>query len=113
MADWLVTGGTGHIGPPLLAPPPAPGGRGGAGYIGAHVVDALHAQGERAVVIDDLSTGGGDRAGDAVFVEGSILDEDLVRRTLAQHDVRGIIHIAAKKQVGESIALPSKSSRLN
>jgi UDP-glucose 4-epimerase len=81
---------------------------GGAGYIGAHVVDALHAQGERAIVIDDFSTGEQGRTGDAVVVEASIRDLDVVRRTLADHDVRGIIHIAAKKQVGESVADPLK-----
>lgn len=87
MANWLVTGG--------------------AGYIGAHVVAALSQQGERAVVIDDLSTGERSRAGDAAFVEGSILDVDLVRRTLRDNDVQGVIHIAAKKQVGESVADPA------
>jgi UDP-glucose 4-epimerase len=87
MANWLVTGG--------------------AGYIGAHVVQALHAQGERAVVLDDLSTGTRDRVPDAaIFVEGTILDEDVVRRALADYAVAGIIHIAAKKQVGESVERP-------
>ena len=80
---------------------------GGAGYIGAHVVQALHAQGERAVVLDDLSTGSRERVpDDAVFVQGSILDEDVVRRALADNSVAGIIHIAAKKQVGESVERP-------
>jgi len=87
MANWLVTGG--------------------AGYIGAHVVQALQAQGERAIVLDDLSTGQRDRVpDDAVFVQGSILDEDVVRRALTEHAVLGIIHIAAKKQVGESVEKP-------
>ena len=86
MANWLVTGG--------------------AGYIGAHVAAALVDQGEQPVVIDDLSTGRRDRAAGSVFVEGSILDEDLVRRTLRDNNVLGIIHIAAKKQVGESMADP-------
>jgi UDP-glucose 4-epimerase len=86
VANWLVTGG--------------------AGYIGAHVVAALTDNGEQAVVIDDLSTGERDRAAGAVFVEGSILDEPLVRRVLRENDVQGVIHIAAKKQVGESVADP-------
>jgi UDP-glucose 4-epimerase len=87
VANWLVTGG--------------------AGYIGAHVVQALHAQGERAVVLDDLSTGERDRVpDDAVFVQGSVLDADVVRRALSEHAVAGIIHIAAKKQVGESVEKP-------
>jgi UDP-glucose 4-epimerase len=80
---------------------------GGAGYIGAHVVHALHAQGESAVVLDDLSTGDRSRVpADAVFVEGHIADRDLVRRTLRDHHVAGVIHIAAKKQAGESVAEP-------
>jgi UDP-glucose 4-epimerase len=87
VANWLVTGG--------------------AGYIGAHVVHALHAQGERAVVLDDLSSGDRERVPDeAVFVQGSILDEDVVRRALADNAVAGVIHIAAKKQVGESVERP-------
>ena len=86
---------------------------GGAGYIGAHVVDAFRSLDEAVVVLDDLSTGDPARVGDAMLVEGSILDEELVRRTLRDHDVRGIVHIAAKKQVGESVADPVKYYREN
>jgi len=86
---------------------------GGSGYIGAHVVDALAARGEQSVVLDDFSTGEQGRTGDAVVVEGSILDQDLVRRTIKDNSVRGIIHIAAKKQVGESVADPLKYYREN
>jgi len=86
---------------------------GGSGYIGAHVVDAIAAKGERAVVLDDYSTGERGRTGDATVVEGSILDGGLVRRLLREHEVRGIIHIAAKKQVGESVADPLKYYREN
>ncbi|HET6817574.1 MAG TPA: UDP-glucose 4-epimerase GalE [Mycobacteriales bacterium] len=86
---------------------------GGAGYIGAHVVEALHARGERAVVLDDFSTGEDGRTGDATVVRGSILDLDLVRRVLREQEIRGIIHIAAKKQVGESVADPLKYYREN
>src|SRR3954447_14212043 len=86
---------------------------GGSGYIGAHVVDALHARDEQAVVLDDFSTGERGRTGDAAVVEGSILDGELVRRTMREHGVRGIIHIAAKKQVGESVADPLKYYRAN
>jgi UDP-glucose 4-epimerase len=86
MSSWLVTGG--------------------AGYIGAHVVKALSDQNEPVVVIDDLTTGNGSRVGDATLVVGSVLNADLVRDTLARHEVSGIVHIAAKKQVGESVADP-------
>ena len=86
---------------------------GGAGYIGAHVVAALADAGEPVVVIDDLSTGEASRVGSATLVEGSILDTDLVRRTLHEHAIRGIVHIAAKKQVGESMTDPLKYYREN
>ena len=80
---------------------------GGAGYIGAHVVRALVHSGRTVVVLDDLSTGRADRVeAGAVLVRGSVLDRGLVRRVLAEHDVTGIVHIAAKKQVGESVADP-------
>jgi UDP-glucose 4-epimerase len=86
---------------------------GGSGYIGAHVVDALRARDEPTVVLDDFSTGERGRTADATVVEGSILDGTLVRRLLREHQVRGIIHIAAKKQVGESVADPLKYYREN
>jgi UDP-glucose 4-epimerase len=79
---------------------------GGAGYIGAHVVKAMRDRDEQVVVLDDLSTGDPSHVGDAPLVVGSILDAELVRATLRDHDVRGIVHIAAKKQVGESVANP-------
>ena len=80
---------------------------GGAGYIGAHVVRALVQDGAEVVVLDDLSTGDGSRVDPAAaFVEGSVLDRGLVRRVLREHGVTGLVHIAAKKQVGESMADP-------
>ncbi|KKD05283.1 UDP-glucose 4-epimerase GalE [Streptomyces sp. WM6386] len=87
---------------------------GGAGYIGAHVVRAMTEAGERAVVYDDLSTGIAERVPDGVpLVVGSTLDADRVARTLADHAVTGIVHLAAKKQVGESVDLPLHYYREN
>ncbi|MFF7901983.1 UDP-glucose 4-epimerase GalE [Streptomyces sp. NPDC007920] len=80
---------------------------GGAGYIGAHVVHAMTEAGERAVVYDDLSTGFAERVPRGVpLVEGSTLDGDRVARVLAEHEVTGVVHLAAKKQVGESVEQP-------
>ena len=78
---------------------------GGAGYIGAHVVRAMVEDGQQVVALDDLSTG--DRARvhqGARFVAGSVLDREAVRAAL--DGVTGVVHIAAKKQVGESVAEP-------
>ncbi|WP_128381623.1 UDP-glucose 4-epimerase GalE [Streptomyces cavernae] len=80
---------------------------GGAGYIGAHVVRAMTAAGERAVVYDDLSTGIAARVPDGVpLVVGSTLDGERVADALREHGVTGVVHLAAKKQVGESVELP-------
>ncbi|MFF3332153.1 UDP-glucose 4-epimerase GalE [Streptomyces sp. NPDC002888] len=87
---------------------------GGAGYIGAHVVRAMTEAGERAVVYDDLSTGIAERVPKGVpLVVGSTLDGERVARTLADHDVAGVVHLAAKKQVGESVDLPLHYYREN
>ncbi|MEV7887739.1 UDP-glucose 4-epimerase GalE [Streptomyces sp. NPDC002817] len=87
---------------------------GGAGYIGAHVVRAMTEAGERAVVYDDLSTGIAERVPDGVpLVVGSTLDAERVARTLADHAVTGVVHLAAKKQVGESVDLPLHYYREN
>lgn len=80
---------------------------GGAGYIGAHVARAMVAAGERVVVLDDGSSGIADRLpGDVTPVTGSTSDRALLDRVLAEHAVGGVVHLAAKKQVGESVEKP-------
>ncbi|WP_317443660.1 UDP-glucose 4-epimerase GalE [Streptomyces collinus] len=87
---------------------------GGAGYIGAHVVRAMTEAGERTVVYDDLSTGIAERVPDDVpLVRGSTLDGEGLARTLAEHEVTGVVHLAAKKQVGESVDRPLDYYREN
>ncbi|WP_223774932.1 UDP-glucose 4-epimerase GalE [Streptomyces sp. 135] len=87
---------------------------GGAGYIGAHVVRAMTEAGERAVVYDDLSTGIAERLPAGVpLVTGSTLDAELVARALKDHAITGVIHLAAKKQVGESVEQPLRYYREN
>ena len=78
---------------------------GGAGYIGLHVVQALQERGEDVVVLDDLSTGRAERVA-APLIRGSVGDGELLRRTMREHAVRGVVHLAAKKQVGESVDRP-------
>ncbi|MCW2600603.1 MAG: exoB [Frankiales bacterium] len=85
---------------------------GGAGYIGAHVVRAMVQDGQQVVVLDDLSTGTPDRLDPAArFVPGSLLDPTALAD--AMHGVTGVVHIAAKKQVGESVAEPLRYYREN
>ncbi|WP_432191064.1 UDP-glucose 4-epimerase GalE [Streptomyces sp. bgisy027] len=87
---------------------------GGAGYIGAHVVRAMRDGGESVVVYDDLSTGSADRVPEGVTLAvGSVGDRDLLERTMRDNTVTGVVHIAAKKQVGESVERPLHYYREN
>jgi UDP-glucose 4-epimerase len=91
---WLITGGT--------------------GFIGAHVVRAMTRAGERVVVYDDGSTGVASRIPGAVpVVSGSTLDRGTLDRTLAEHGITGVVHLAARKQVGESVEQPLRYYREN
>jgi len=85
---------------------------GGAGYIGAHVVRSLQAAGAQAVVIDDLSTGDARRV-EVPFVEADIADCELVADTLRRHRITGVVHLAADKQVEESMREPLTYYRRN
>lgn len=78
---------------------------GGAGYIGSHVVKSLLDEGMDVRVFDDLSTG--QRINlfpKAEFIEGSILDTNALEK--AMQGVDGVVHLAAKKAVGESMERP-------
>jgi len=86
---------------------------GGAGYIGAHVVSAMAAAGETVLVLDDLSTGDGARVPDVELVTGTVLDVEFVTRLLRERRVDGVVHVAAKKQVEESVRLPLHYYREN
>lgn len=87
---------------------------GGAGFIGSHVVRALIGGGERVVVLDDLSTGSSGRLPEGVPLErGSVLDRELLDRVLREYSVTGIVHVAAKKQVAESVEKPLDYYREN
>ncbi len=87
---------------------------GGAGYIGAHVVRALLEADLEPVVLDDLSTGHEHFVPSGVpFVRGSILDGDLLVRTLERHRVEGVIHVAGFKYAGVSVTQPLHTYRQN
>ncbi len=80
---------------------------GGAGYIGAHIVKSLRESGYDVVAFDDLSTGEPRKVpSDVPLVEASVVDEGAVEKVIREYDVTGIVHMAAKKAVGESVERP-------
>ena len=80
---------------------------GGVGYIGAHVVRAMTTAGHKVVVLDDLSTGERRKVpANLDVVVGSVLDTAAVHAAVVDHQITGIMHIAAKKSVEESVRDP-------
>lgn len=87
MSTWLVTGG--------------------AGYIGAHVVEALQAAGITPVVYDNLVSGKPNFVPEGVArVHGDVTDAQDVAQALQTHDVNGVIHLAGFKYAGVSVQQP-------
>lgn len=82
---------------------------GGAGYIGAHVTRLLQERGDRVLVVDDVSTGRASRIGGADLLQLDLAQagaQQQLRQAMGAHDVRAVIHFAARKQVGESVQQP-------
>jgi len=89
---------------------------GGAGYIGSHTYLALVEAGFTPVIVDDFSNSHPaviDRlqqlTGNRVLVrEGTVADFNLTSRLIEQNGIETVIHFAAHKAVGESVADPLK-----
>src|SRR5712664_625231 len=76
---------------------------GGAGFIGSHVADELLSRGHKVIVIDDLSGGFEDNVpSGASFVNGSILDTELIDRLFDRHSFTYVYHLAAYAAEGLS-----------
>jgi UDP-glucose 4-epimerase len=76
---------------------------GGAGFIGAHLTQALLDRGCEVVVLDDLSGGFRDNVdARAEFVEGSILDHVLLDELFTRHRFDHVYHFAAYAAEGLS-----------
>ncbi len=87
---------------------------GGAGFIGSHVAIEVARAGMRPVLFDNLCNSKSsvvERLGSIIghpveFVQGDIRDGDVMRRTLREHGVSAVIHLAGLKAVGESVQNP-------
>lgn len=88
---------------------------GGAGYIGSHTCIELMAAGYEVVVVDNFSNSKPEAlrrveelAGRPLkgFYQADIRDKQALREIFAAHAVEAVIHFAALKAVGESVAQP-------
>lgn len=86
---------------------------GGAGFIGSHLTDLLIARGDRVVILDDLSTGRRENIQHLLnltaveFVEGSVLDEDLLEELMPSVDA--CLHLASAVGVQLIVSNPLDS----
>src|SRR2546421_5093012 len=87
---------------------------GGAGYIGSVCAELLLDHGHGVTIFDNLSEGHR-RALDprAEFVEGDLVDRQLIEKTLSKQQPDAVMRFAANALVGESMQNPSKYFRNN
>lgn len=89
---------------------------GGAGYIGSHTCIELLNAGHEVVVLDNLSNSSEEAltrvkaltAKELDFVEGDILDPQILDHIFQSHQIDAVIHFAGLKAVGESQQEPLK-----
>ncbi len=94
---------------------------GGAGYIGSHTAVALANAGYQPIIIDDFSNsdkevleGLREILGNEVHCyTGDCNDSGLMKKIFMDHKLAGVIHFAAYKAVGESVAQPIKYYKNN
>jgi len=87
---------------------------GGLGYIGSHTCVELLKNGERIVVMDNLSNSKIEMkekikqiAGkDFIFYKADLLDKDAMRKIFSENKIRAVVHFAGLKAVGESVEKP-------
>jgi UDP-glucose 4-epimerase len=78
---------------------------GGAGYIGAHIVRQLQEAGHEVLVVDALAHGDASGLHGAELLQLDLADTASQPRLQAALDgCEAVIHVAARKQVGESVA---------
>jgi len=90
---------------------------GGAGFIGSHLVESLIERGDEVWALDDLSTGSIDNLDTLQdeprlhFVEGSVMDADLVQKIVDRVDF--VYHLAAAVGVKFVLENPLRSLLTN
>lgn len=76
---------------------------GGAGFMGSHLASELIDRGHLVTVLDDLSGGFADNVDSrAQFIQGSITDEDLIKKIFSDEKFDYVFHLAAYAAEGLS-----------
>jgi len=87
--------------------------RGGAGFIGSNIVEALVARGDKVTVLDNLATGKRENLAPFLskikFIEGDICDPAIVAEAMKGIDY--VFHEAALPSVPRSVADPLAANR--
>jgi UDP-glucose 4-epimerase len=82
---------------------------GGAGYIGSVVVEECLRENHETFVFDNLVKGHRESVPpEAQFIEGDLLDGELLKQTFQDQKIEAVIHMAAYALVGESVENPAK-----
>lgn len=98
---------------------------GGVGFIGSHTAKALLDRGDTVVLYDDFNDRYDPRLKEArvvhmfaedaqpALVRGDILDQALLEKTIQEHNIDSVIHLAAWASVQPSIEKPKIYSEVN
>ena len=87
---------------------------GGAGFIGSHTVVELLEAGEEIIIVDNFCNSSPEVLNkikqitnkDFKFYEVDLLDEESLEKVFKENNIESVIHFAALKAVGESVAKP-------
>ncbi|KVW68536.1 UDP-glucose 4-epimerase GalE [Burkholderia ubonensis] len=94
---------------------------GGAGYIGSHTAVELLDHGYDVVIVDNLVNSKAESVRRVTQITGKtpafhqvdVCDEAALGKVFDAHPITGVIHFAALKAVGESVAMPLEYYRNN
>ena len=89
---------------------------GGAGFIGSHITEELIKRGDEVIVLDNMYSGRAENIAvnpKAVFVDGSILDTEILDTICTKYNIEGIFHLAAVASVQKSIENPAQVHEVN
>ena len=89
---------------------------GGAGFIGSHITEELINRGDEVIVLDNMYSGRPENITvnpKAMFVDGSILNTEILDSICNKYNIEGIFHLAAVASVQKSIENPALVHEVN